>query len=117
MTERPPSYDLTKCTFIIPLRIETADRMRNITTSLIYLLSNFDTNVIIKEYDSEPIFDLRVVPMLEQILPYEKLCRIDHQFEKTSEFTFHRTRLLNDMLWQVKTPVTVNYDCDIMLTV
>ena len=76
MTERPPSYDLTKCTFIIPLRIETADRMRNITTSLIYLLSNFDTNVIVKEFDSEPIFDLRVVPMLEQILPYEKLCRI-----------------------------------------
>ena len=44
MTDRPPSYDLTNCTFIIPLRIETADRMRNITTSLIYLLSNFDTN-------------------------------------------------------------------------
>ena len=117
MTERPPSYDLTKCTFIIPLRIETADRMRNITTSLIYLLSNFDTHVIIKEFDAEPIFDLRVVPMLEQILPYEKLCRIDHQFEKTSEFTFHRTRLLNDMLWQVKTPVTVNYDSDILLPV
>jgi len=117
MTERPPSYDLTKCTFIIPLRIETADRMRNITTSLIYLLSNFDTHIIIKEFDAEPIFDLRVVPMLEEILPYEKLCRIDHQFEKTNEFTFHRTRLLNDMLWQVKTPVTVNYDCDIMLPV
>ena len=45
------SWDLTKTTFIIPLRCESADRIRNITTTLIYLLRNFDTQIIIKEHD------------------------------------------------------------------
>ena len=45
------SWDLTSTTFIIPLRCETADRIRNITTTLIYLLRNFDTQIIIKEHD------------------------------------------------------------------
>ena len=31
------SWDLTSTTFIIPLRCETADRIRNITTTLVYL--------------------------------------------------------------------------------
>lgn len=110
-------FDLKKCTFIIPLRIDTDDRMRNIITTLCYLLRNFDTNVIIKEFDKESIFDTEVVPQLEQILTGEELRCIDHQFEQTDEYTFHRTRLLNDMLWQVKTPVTVNYDADILLPI
>ena len=110
-------FDLKKCTFIIPLRIDTDDRMRNIITTLCYLLRNFDTNVIIKEFDKESIFDTEVVPQLEQILTGEELRCIDHQFEQTDEYTFHRTRLLNDMLWQVKTPVTVNYDADVLLPI
>ena len=46
-------FDLKKCTFIIPLRIETEDRMRNIITTLIYLTRLFDTNIIVKEVDKE----------------------------------------------------------------
>ena len=110
-----PCFDLLKSTFIIPLRIETADRMRNITTVLIYLLRNFDTNIIIKEFDSESVFESAVMPMLEEAIPTERLKRINHIFEETEEFTFHRTRLLNDMLWMSETPVTVNYDSDILL--
>ena len=110
-------FDLTKCTFIIPLRIDTDDRMRNIITVLTYLLRNFDTNVIIKEFDNESVYDSQVVPQLEQILSGKELRCIDHQFEQTEEHAFHRTRLLNDMLWQVKTPVTVNYDADIILPI
>ena len=111
------SYDLTKCTFIIPLRIETADRMRNITTSLIYLLRNFDTHVIVKELDTESIFEQQVVPMLKAALEPQRFARIKHIFEKTDDFTFHRTKILNDMLWMSETPVTVNYDSDILLPV
>ena len=108
-------YDLRKCTFIIPLRIETADRMRNIVTSLIYLLRNFNTNVIVKELDTESIFEQQVMPMLKQALEPYMVSNIHHIFEKSDDFTFHRTRLLNDMLWMVETPVTVNYDSDILL--
>ena len=42
--------DLSNATFIIPLRIESSDRMRNIVTLLCYLFENFDTNVIVKRW-------------------------------------------------------------------
>lgn len=113
------SWDLSKTTFIIPLRIESADRMRNVTTCLIYLLRNFDTQIIIKEHDLESIFLSKVVPMLDMALPVDKISKIHHIFEKADpdNTAFHRTRLLNDMLMLVKTPVVVNYDCDILLPV
>ena len=108
-------FDLTKTTFIIPLRIETADRMRNIITILIYLTRNFDTKVIVKEVDESSVYEREVLPVLEQALEPQMLGCITHIFEKSDEFTFHRTKILNDMLWMVDTPVVVNYDSDILL--
>lgn len=109
------SWDLTKTTFIIPLRIESVDRMRNITTTLVYLLRNFDTQIIIKEHDVESIFLKSVVPMLDEALPPEKMEKIHHIFEESDDKVFHRTRLINDMLMLVETPVVCNYDCDVLL--
>ena len=108
-------FDLDKCTFIIPLRIETADRMRNILTILIYLTRNFNTRVIVKEVDKESVYEREVLPLLKQALEPEMLSCIDHIFEKSDDFTFHRTKILNDMLWMVDTPVVCNYDSDIIL--
>ena len=108
-------FDLTKTTFIIPLRIETDDRMRNIVTTLIYLTRNFDTKVIVKEVDKESVYEREVLPLLEQALEPDMLASIHHIFEQSDEFTFHRTKILNDMLWMVDTPVVANYDSDILL--
>jgi len=108
-------FDLKKCTFIIPLRIETEDRMRNIITTLIYLTRLFDTNIIVKEVDKESIYLKEIKPLLEQALEPEMLNCINHIFEQSDEFTFHRTKILNDMLWMVDTPVVANYDSDIIL--
>ena len=108
-------FDLDKTTFIIPLRIETEDRMRNIITTLIYLTRNFNTKIIVKEVDKESIYLREVLPLLEQALEPEMLSCINHIFEKNDEFTFHRTKILNDMLWMVDTPVVANYDSDIIL--
>ena len=108
-------FDLTKTTFIIPLRIETEDRMRNIVTTLIYLTRNFNTKVILKEVDKESIYEREVLPLLERALEPEMLACIHHIFEQSDEFTFHRTKILNDMLWMVDTPVVANYDSDIIL--
>ena len=44
--------DLKDCTFIIPIKIESTDRLRNVITVLCYLVSNFDTNIIVKEVDT-----------------------------------------------------------------
>jgi len=108
-------FDLSKTTFIIPLRIETEDRMRNIITTLIYLTRNFNTKVIVKEVDKESIYEREVLPLLEQALEPDMLASIHHIFEQSDEFTFHRTKILNDMLWMVDTPVVANYDSDILL--
>ena len=110
-------FDLQKCTFIIPLRIETADRMRNILTTLIYLTRNFNTKVIVKEVDKESVYEREVLPLLKQALEPEMLSCIHHIFEKSEDFTFHRTKILNDMLWMVDTPVVCNYDSDIILPI
>ena len=108
-------FDLTKTTFIIPLRIETEDRMRNIITTLIYLSRNFDTKIIVKEVDKESVYEREVLPLLNQALEPEMLECIHHVFEQSDDFTFHRTKILNDMLWMVDTPVVANYDSDILL--
>lgn len=109
--------DLLDCTFVVPLRIESDDRMRNITTVLAYLLTNFNTNIIIKEYDSISVFQEYVVPMLKTGFSMKDIKSIIHIFEKTNEYTFHRTRLINDMVLQTTSPVVVNYDSDILLPI
>ena len=108
-------WDLSDCTFIIPLRIESKDRMRNIITTLIYLLRNFKTKVIVKEVDVESIFKEAVLPQLEAALKDFQLEGLTHIFEQSDEYTFHRTKIINDMLWMVETPYVANYDCDILL--
>ena len=40
---------------------------------------------------------------------------LKYVFKKTSEYTFHRTKILNDMIMMTETPVVVNYDSDILL--
>ena len=60
--------DLSHATFIIPIRIESPDRLRNVITTTAFLLENFDTNIIIKEVDSESVFQRDALPVLEDIV-------------------------------------------------
>ena len=110
-------YDLKDTTFIIPLRIESGDRMRNVITSLCYLLSNFDTNIIVKEGDSSSIFSHHVLPQVKEFLEVDTIPNLLHYFEDTSASEFHRTRYLNEMTSMATTKVVVNYDCDVILPV
>ena len=56
--------DLKDCTFIIPIRIESTDRLRNVITVLCYLNYNFDTNIIVKEVDVDSQFDKLALPQI-----------------------------------------------------
>ena len=107
--------DLTNSTFIIPIRIESNDRLRNVITSLCYLLSNFETNIIVREVDSESVFSDYALPQIEEFC--EEKTNIIHIFEESDESSFHRQRVLNDMLIESTTDVVVNYDCDILLPI
>jgi len=105
--------DLSKATFIIPIRIESLDRLRNVITSTAFLLENFDTNIIIKEVDSESVFERDALPILKDILEVD--INVKHIFEKSDEPLFHRQRVLNEMIMESDTEVVVNYDCDAIL--
>ena len=108
-------HDLSRATFIIPIKIESDDRLRNVITSICFLLDNFDTTVMVKEVDEQSRF---VTEALPQILEFcDTIDGLIHSFEHTTAPTFHRQRVLNDMIMESKTDIVVNYDCDILLPV
>ena len=107
--------DLSKATFIIPIRIESQDRLRNVIATTAFLLENFKTNIIIKEVDSESVFLRDALPILEDILDVD--VNVKHIFEKSDEPLFHRQKVLNEMIMEADTEVVVNYDCDAILPI
>ena len=107
--------DLSQATFIIPIRIESSDRLRNVVTTTAFLLENFDTNIIIKEVDTESVFQRDALPLLKSILSVP--VDVKHIFEKSDEPLFHRQRVLNEMIMEADTKIVVNYDCDAILPI
>ncbi len=108
--------NLKDATFIIPVRIESDDRLRNVITTLCFLMSNFDTNIIVHEVDSQSIFEKDALPQIEEYLEND-ISSLTHIFEQSDLPAFHRQRVLNDMLMMTTTSVVVNYDCDILLPI
>jgi len=108
-------HDLKESTFIIPVRIESEDRMRNVLTSIVFLLENFDTNIIIKEVDTTSVFKEDILPQLNEF--YDDLSSLKHVFEKSDDPVFYRMHILNEMLAMTTTKVVVNCDCDILLPI
>lgn len=106
---------LKEATFIIPIRIESPDRLRNVITVLAFLLENFDTNIIVKEVDSESVFQKEAIPILKDILDTDII--INHIFEKSLDSLFHRQKILNEMIMESSTKIVVNYDCDVILPI
>jgi hypothetical protein len=100
--------DLKNITFIIPIRIDSSDRLRNIFLTVSYLINNFDTNIIIKESDKQSLYTKYLSDKLVSK-------NIKYIYEKNTYDHFHRTRLLNDMILESNTEIVCNYDADIIL--
>ncbi len=95
--------DLKDVTFIIPVKIDSDDRMSNFLTTYQYLTKTLDTNIIIYESDKQSV-------LVDKIGD-----NVKYFFEQCNDGVLHRTRYLNFMLNTVTTPVTVNYDIDVTL--
>jgi hypothetical protein len=106
--------NLKNTTFIVPLRIDTGDRLRNVILSTAYLLHHFDTNLIIKEVDSEHRFEEYALPIIKRLVDVSNLRHI-YEEDKRTDDSFHRTKVLNDMVMEASTEIVVNYDTDIIL--
>lgn len=100
--------DLTDVTFIIPIRIDTNERIRNLKTVLSYLNKYFDTNIIIGEESS--------ISMVPGILLGSNL-KFTYMHIKTDSPYIHRTKVLNIMTKASTTPIVANYDVDVLFKV
>ena len=110
--------DLKDTTFIIPVKIESDDRLRNVITVCCFLLENFDTKVILKEVDTESVFKESALPQISEYVEdaIKNLTHV-HQVPDADDPVFYRMRYLNEMLAMVETDVVANYDSDVLLPV
>jgi hypothetical protein len=99
--------NLLECTFIIPIKVEHPDRYRNAKTTLSFINHHFKTNVFIYEISESGETKLDFLKDLPNL-------NIKHWIDKGDQI-FHRTKYLNIMLDEVKTPVVSNYDIDVIL--
>ena len=100
--------------FLMPCRIESPDRLRNVISSVGYLAKNFpDCKIIIQEVDKKSVFRDQVIPNLTTLFgKYPE--NIVHRFEESQEPFFHKTRILNDLLLAADTEIVFNYDVDVV---
>ena len=100
--------NLLDVTFLIPLRIDTDDRLINAQICLDYLTSNFNTNIILLEDSNKSRWN--------DYKPINNQC-IRYIFIRNNNKSFNRMVLLNKMLALATTDVIVNYDIDILLPI
>ena len=101
-------------TFLIPTRIETEDRLRNIISSVSYLLRHIPAKIIVKEVSNHPTFKFRALP---EIKKYANTDNLTFLFEETNEPLFCKSKVLNDLIVASDTKVVANYDADCILPI
>lgn len=101
-------------TFLIPTRIETEDRLRNIISSVSYLLRHIPAKVIVKEVSNHPTFQFRAIP---EIRKYADTSNLEYLYEESQEPLFCKSKVLNDLIVASNTKVVANYDADCILPV
>ena len=99
-------------TFLIPTRIETEDRLRNIISSVSYLLKHLPAKVIVKEVSNHPTFKHRAMP---EIKKYSDTSNLTYLYEETEEPLFCKSKVLNDLIVASDTKFVANYDADCIL--
>lgn len=106
---------LSNTTFIIPLRIETDDRLRNIILVTAFLLRHFNAKIIIKEVSDHSAFTRYAKPILDTLIENQDNLTYIFEPDTREDNAFHRTKVLNDMILMAETEIVVNYDTDIIL--
>ena len=101
-------------TFLIPTRIETEDRLRNIISSVSYLLRHIPAKVIVKEVSGRETFKFRAIP---EIKKYANTDNLIYLYEQNNDPLFCKSKVLNDLIVAADTKVVANYDADCILPI
>jgi hypothetical protein len=96
--------NLTDVTFMIPLKVESDDRLIVTKILVSYLLKHFNTNILICEQGE-----------ISHAEEFTFEGKVDYIFDYSNADLFHKTRLLNLMIESSKTPIVVSQDSDVFL--
>lgn len=96
--------NLSDLTFIIPLRIDSIDRLLNLLMVTDFLLGNFDTNIHILEADE---FNNRLITA--NLPP-----KINYTFVEDFDPVFYRTHYINEMVKTCTTSYIAIWDTDVI---
>ena len=108
---------MNNLTFLMPCRIESEDRLKNVITSIGYITHHFpQSTIIIKENDTHSVFGEKALPLIQKIFGNTPT-NLHHIFEQSKDQFFYKTRILNDLLLASKTEVVYNYDVDVVYPV
>lgn len=92
--------DLSDVTFIIPVRVDSRERLENFWVVLDFLRKNFKSEIFVIEADKE-----------EQVHIPENVNKF---FVPDNDPVFHRTRYLNKMTLESTTPIIAIWDADVV---
>lgn len=96
--------DLSDTTFMIPVKIESEDRVNNLNIVATYLREQFDTQIIIAEQGDRQIVPQILSKSLFDLYVYYK-----------NNFHFHKTKLINTMVKFSNTPYVIMHDSDVLM--
>jgi hypothetical protein len=97
-------FDLKDATFLLPVKVESEDRARNLKIVVDFLNNHLDTNILICEQGSDSVRQLLEGYKFEYM-------RLDVE----NNGLIHRTKQLNDMIKKSKTKIVVNCDVDVLV--
>lgn len=98
--------NLTDVSFLIPIRIESVDRYRNLLLVIRYLTLYTNTHILILEADVSP-------KISSSILKKE----VEYCFVVDSHEKFHRTHYINQLAMKAITPYICICDADIIIPI
>lgn len=94
--------DLSNATFLIPLRIDSGDRLRNVIDVSRWLTKTFQTTVLVGHAEPE-----KIRPLLDESVQIVEIT-------DNPRHPFHLTKAFNELARRVTTPVLVRYDVDVV---
>ncbi|TKG94395.1 hypothetical protein EYV94_14040 [Puteibacter caeruleilacunae] len=98
-------YDLKDCTFLIPVRLDSIDRLVNLRAILIFLEQHFETNIHILEADRYN------TKLIQGIIS----SNVKYSFIKDYDPIFHRTMYINKMVRDSHTSIVSVWDTDVII--
>lgn len=93
-------------TFVIPLKVDSIDRLENLLFTTNYLLHYFDAKIIVCEIDE------RNKKIAQNLLRPE----IMYVFHYDPDPIFYRTRYINQIIKDVTTPIVAIWDADVIVS-